>query len=160
MTALADRGELLQRLLEEAGVEWALRPDRSGTIARMLTSLSDLEHELEGRLGLPSAPNVLQEAERDPISFRPLLQSFASPLTTPVRAAVYVLVSGGELRRLHYEYDRDQRSSRLHIVVATHDGRPLECRSSEVWDVDFVRHLGLMKAGDRPIIDGYYAFAR
>lgn len=157
MTTSGDRGARLEHLLADAGVEWALGPDRAATIARMLASLLALEGELESALGGPR--DLLDEVEQAPISFRPLLQSFASPLTTSVRAAIYVLVSGGELRRLEYEYVRGERS-RLHIVVATSDGLVLERTSEEIWDADFLRHLGLMKAGDRPIVDGYYAFTR
>lgn len=156
MTGEDARLARLGRVVRAAGADRLLLGERQATLVRWLGSVDALEGWLLAQLA--EECDVLREAERDPSALRPLLESLASPLSTPVRAAVYVLVTGGELREIQYAYARGERSH-MRIVVATALGRTIESTSEEIWDVDFLRHLGLMKAGNRPIVDGYYSFA-
>jgi hypothetical protein len=155
MTGAMARKDQLARLLAAARAGWVIEgEDRESRLEGILNEVDALAGRLSALIGLSG--DLLDEMEREIGALAPLAESFASPMSADIRAAVYVLLRGGELRSLTYEYDRLARS-RLFLRIATWERRELEFESNELWDAEILRHLGLMKMGGRPLVDGYYA---
>ena len=51
-------------------------------------------------------------------------------------------------------------SGPLAVLAQLHVGHTSRFESDDLWDAEFLRHLGLLKVSGRPVIDGYYAFRR
>ena len=147
----------LTRLLQEAGVGWLLQPeDPARTLQRVRTEISDLQAWLADA-GRPAADLpclIADNAEH----YKPLIQSFASPVTTPARGAIFLLLQGLTLREAALSYaERDHVT--LDLVLCDEQGSEVRAHSTELWDVELLAHVGLMKIGDEPVIHGYYAHA-
>jgi hypothetical protein len=155
MNGSSTRKDQLARLLQSARVGWVL--DGEDREARLGGILQEVD-ELAGRLSRTNLGqgDLMEEMARDVSVLAPLVQSFSSPMSTEIRTAIYLLLRGAELSALTYEYDRLARS-RLYMRIATMDRRALEFESTELWDAEFLRHIGLMKMSGRPLVDGYYA---
>jgi hypothetical protein len=115
-----------------------------------------LFHETFGRpLDPPLADAILQDVTR----FKPLVQTFASPMTTPIRTMVYCVLDSAQVKAIRFEY-RFKALAHIEIDVEYDSGEEATFKSDNLWDAEVLRHFGLMKMGKAPVIDGYYAFRK
>lgn len=103
---------------------------RASHVEREFASLSA---ELTRRLGHPvDAP---EEAMANAAKFAPLVQTFAMPMTTAIRAMVYCVLSGARITRLQYAYEIEKKS-RLEVTVEFAPGAEQDFASEELWDAE------------------------
>jgi hypothetical protein len=157
------RAVSLERAMVVAGIGWMLAADRDARLTQVLKEVDELSSRLSSLLKQPI--DVFVETTADVNTWKPLIQTFAAPMTTDIRAAIYCLLAGGEIASLAFAYERKQAVS-LHLTLdlpleLARGGRATQdFASTELWDAEFLRHLGLAKLAGRPLIDGYYAYAK
>ena len=72
-------------------------------------------------------------------------------------ALVWRIVQGDTIQRIgmHYEYEASfELSVSIENQVTT---RTAEFTFDRIEDATFLRHLGIMRDGSKPVFDGYYA---
>ena len=143
----------LETILSDSGAGWLLETDRDERLAAIGSDIREVQAEL-GKLPASARVGALRLTAPE---MKPFIQCFAVPMTNRIRAMVYCLLDGAELVELQFAYKR-KRSVRLHAVVELADGHMEPFESHDLWDAEVLRHFGLMKMGDRPVIHGYYAF--
>ena len=149
--------EKLAELLEASGVGWLLAESRDERLAKIAQEIAKVSSELS-RL-LSAEVDVWREMRDDPAALKPLVQMFASPTSCIMRAMVFCVLRGMNIESIDFCY-RSRQSVSLNVTLQ-HDvtGERYPFRSRLVWDVEILRHLGIMKMGDKPILHGFYAFA-
>lgn len=158
MTQSTQSNQEIADLLRASDVGWLLEgkpeAERRVILAEIAQAIRAAEQECEQRLGHSVDLNAAMCD--DPESFKPLIQTFVLPMTAPIRAMVYCVLSGARIRHLSYTYEAEQMSH-LKVTVAFPD-QSIDFESAEHWDAEVLHHLGFAKVGNRPLIDGYYAF--
>ena len=148
----------LARLLHASGIGWLLQEDRDVRLRQIAAEIAELSHELSRRLA-PAKIDALGEMLNEPEALKPLVQMFASPTSCAMRAMVYCVLRGMEISMIDFSY-RLKRTVMLSVAVQNDvTGQELTFQSDLVWDVEILRHLGIMVMGKKPILHGFYAFA-
>ena len=149
-----EREETLSKLLEENGLTWALAGD-AGAAGRILGVLEATASEYRTHFG--SDVDLLAAARAKPDEMRAFLQTLTAGVSPAFLALVArILLRGAKVVCVRFEFEARKTLS-LHVEIADPDGRRYAFDSTDLWDVQILRHLGLMKAGGVPFIDGYYA---
>jgi hypothetical protein len=161
MTPSADQ---LARLFETADVGWVFDPSTFGeepaaTAARILHEMALVDRVLASKIGLLHPKPVVDSIFSDSARLKPLIQAFASPVTAEMRAMIYCVLDGAEVLSIQVTYER-QAHADIRVVVEYESGLQAVFLSDDVWDFEVLRHFGTMKLGDRPVVDGYYAFRK
>ena len=156
MASLSERKTTLELVLHAAGVGWLLQEDKDGRLTQVLGEMDDLSVDLSRRLA-PLLVDVLVEAASGPSELRPLVQLFASPTTMTARAMAYCVLHGADVKSVSFEYEMYQ-TAKLKVVLSD-TARTLAFETNELYDVEVLRHFGIMKSRGRPVLHGYYAFA-
>jgi len=149
--------QVLASLLDQSGVGWLLNEDRDTRLQQIAQEIEETSVEVARRLA-PQKVQLLDEMRAAPAELKPLIQLFASPMSKDMRAMVYCVLRGMEIKEIEFAYRL--KSSVLLRVVLEHNvtGQQLEFSSNVVWDAEVLRHLGIMTMGKKPILHGFYAF--
>ncbi len=152
--------EIWESLLTGARVGWLLDSNAEclpELFGRLEEELADVDQLLRNRLNDKAPDIVAMLCGRHVDEIAPFIQTFASPMSAPIRAAALLLVLGHSVIELDMTY-QDRSSFHLRLVVGEEDGTSHEFTSASIWDGEAVRHIGLMKLGDQPVMHGYYSF--
>lgn len=145
------------QLLEGAGVGWYLGSDREQRLAQVLDALRAVEACYARKLSQPVARPLLEQLRKEPASFKPFIQTFAAGMTSEMRTMVYCILSGASVERVRFDYEAERQAT-LSVELELPTGERPTFESSEIWDLEVLRHFGTAKKGGRPLIDGYFAF--
>ena len=148
-------GQQLQEVFRQAGVGWYLKQASAPSVADVQRMAADVSRVLKSR-GLSTA-DVFQEMVSDPDGLAAFVQTFAMPMSSEIRAMVWCIVRGASVVSLRYEYEARSRSE-LVVTIHVDPQKDVEFRSTDLWDAMILRHLGFAKIGQKPLIDGYFAF--
>lgn len=149
--------DAISDLFARSGVGWLFDTDREQRVAQVVKETHEVAEELERRFGRAPNPPLLSQMAAEPVALKPLIQAFAVPMTTAMRAMVYCILTGASVRHISYEYEY-RRRSRLVVIVEFDSGEASTFESDDLWDAEVLRHFGFMKLGGEPVVDGYYAF--
>ncbi len=152
-----DEQQLFQ-VFDECGVGWVFGEHASERARRILEEMSEVDRVISDKLARPLdalADAILADTAR----FEPLVQAFASPMTAQIRAMVYCVLDGAQIKAIRFEY-RFKECAVLEVDVEYDSGKRVRFESDNLWDAEALRHFGLLKMGGAPIIDGYYAFRK
>jgi hypothetical protein len=150
--------EEVQRIVDAfnaADVGWYFDHDVAMRAENVAAEAGRVSAEVTNRLG--HRVDVLNELLSNPTRLAAFVQTFAMPMTNPIRAMVYLILGGARVVELQYAYSRSSTSD-LHVTLETVSHDRLEFGSTELWDAEVLRHFGLAKLGDKPLVDGYFAF--
>jgi hypothetical protein len=147
----------LASLLQGAGVGWVLHEGQDERTHKILAEIEEVDRYYQEAFGQKLVPSLWEQMSAHSGNLKPLIQSFASPMTPPIRTMIYCVLSGASVRSVRYDYEA-QRKSTLSVAVRLPSGKEHMFESDELWDAEVLRHFGFFKKGGRPIIDGYYAF--
>jgi hypothetical protein len=67
-----------------------------------------------------------------------------------------ILLRDAWVKKVDFEFTSRQGVA-LHVEIEDAHGGRQSFDSNELWDAEVLRHFGLMKVGDKPVIHGYYA---
>ena len=70
------------------------------------------------------------------------------------------LLQGSEIAQIDLRYQLQNRFSLRIQLVSPEDGTSEEYASEDIDDAAVLRHFGILKMGDRPVFDGFYALQR
>lgn len=88
------------------------------------------------------------------------LQALASGLPTEILVMVWLLLHReAHILELELSYRYEQQFA-IRVVLGwpdLHEALRMEFSSDDVFDAATLRHMGIMKVDDRPILDGFYA---
>jgi hypothetical protein len=156
---------LVRELIERTGQQWVLEWTDQSTdaakcefLARRFTSAA----EACGRLGgTPFDDARLDRESRDnPHKVAAFLQAARRIVTPEILAAVWLILDGESVERIHVSYQREARFE-LRLEFEPLGGRPRVCASNDVFDAAFLMHLGVAKIDDdKPWFNGFYAIRR
>jgi hypothetical protein len=148
----------LVRTFEAAGAGRLFNEDREAALARAVQDIKDVQVLYEQKLSCRMQPSLLEQLKAAPSAFKPLLQSFASPMTPEMRTMIYCVLKGAFVEHVSYDYTA-RSASRLEVSLKLPSSEErVSFHSEEIWDYEVLRHFGTAKKGDRPLIDGYLAF--
>jgi hypothetical protein len=71
----------------------------------------------------------------------------------------FCVLEGADIIAVTLDY-RVKEYSRLSVTVEYESGEKATFASEDVWDVEAIRHFGLMKLSGAPVIDGFYALRK
>lgn len=154
---VSERKSTLELVLHAAGVGWVLQEDKDARLTQFLKEIDELSTDLRQRLS-PLPIDVLPEMASEPNELRPLVQLFASPTSTTIRAMAYCVLRGADIKSVRFEYEM-RRTAKLRIVLTDNVHEELIFETDEIWDAEVLRHFGIMKSSGLPVLHGYYAFA-
>jgi hypothetical protein len=149
----------LRLIFEDSEVGWVFGEDATERAQQFLREMHDVDRYYNATFHRPLDPPLAEAILHDAARFKPLVQTFASPMTTPMRTMVYCVLDGAQVKAIQFEY-RFKARARLEVAVEYDSGDKATFASDNLWDVEVLRHFGLMKMGDAPVIDGYYAFRK
>lgn len=149
--AVSDVGWVFEQATSEEG------PDQ--VAERIRAHMSKVNQEMAK--AFPLRPHLLVEESirTDSSQFKALIQAFASPVTAPMCAMIYAVLDGAEVTAIEFSY-KARESVSLSLTVQYETGEAATFLSDDAWDVEVLRHFGIMKLGNKPVIDGYYAFRK
>lgn len=159
MKSAPELNPTLEQVLRSAGVGWLLQEDKDRKLAQVAGEISEFCTYLL-HYNLVRTVDILSEAASEPNALRPLVQLFASPTSTPIRAMAYCILRGADIRAVSFEYTLDQAVTlRIELSGLRDRGSSIAFDSDNLWDAEVLRTFGMMKRGGRPVLHGYYAFA-
>lgn len=152
----------LRNVFAECDVGWVFEgesdEDASKRAQQILNEMRALSQHYATKFGRPLPEPIERLILSDVAHFKPLVQSFASPLTTEMRTMIFCLLDGAHIKAVRFEYERKQHT-RLEVDVGSDNTGVRVCfQSDDLWDAEVLRHFGLFKMSGKPVIDGYYAF--
>jgi len=153
----SDRPAELVELLEQAQLGWALRCSDAtprSEAERLLARVDEAAQAYEERFG--ARVDLLAACRAKPEEMRAFLQT----LTAGVSAPFLAMVAGIVLRDARVAAVRFELVARASVSLSVEleeGGERRLFESNDLWDAQVLRHFGLMKAGNKPVIDGYYA---
>ena len=151
--------EQFQTVLELADVAWLLNDSPRERYEQVMREMADVDAIMTRSFTMMRYAPVAEAILSDPDRLKPLVQTFASPMTAPIRAMVYCVLEGAKVDEVNFRYVHKQQSQ-LEVVVSFDSGESARFQSAELWDAEALRHFGLMKSSGKPVIDGYYAFRK
>ncbi|GEM_PF-5044288 len=147
------REQELSDLLVNAGVGWLVADPRNapGLLQRLDEAATEYNSRFKTRADLLAACRMMPEKMR---AFLQALMAGVSPCLLAMVARI--LLREASVIGLRFEVV-SHRSAALHIEIQDPDMGQQSFDSTDIWDAEVLRHFGLMKLGDEPIIAGYYA---
>lgn len=143
----------LSDLIKDAGLGWLVQ-DRQNA-AGLLRQIDAASAEYASRYS--SAENLWEACRSSPKPMQAFLQALAAGVSPLMLAMVArILLRDAWVMKVSFEF-ASRRAVALHVEIEDADGGRQSFDSSEVWDAEVLRHFGLMKVGDKPVIHGYYA---
>jgi hypothetical protein len=149
----------LREVFDQCDVGWVFDEFAAERAEKILHEMHDVDRVFREAIGRPLDPPLAQAIPADVARLKPLVQTFASPMTAPIRAMVYCILDGAQVRAIRLDYKFKARSH-LEVDVEYDSGEAATFASDDVYDAEALRHFGLMKMGKAPVIDGYYAFRK
>ncbi len=144
----------LCELLERGGLAWLVRDADSAP--HQMERVMEAEKEYEARFG--GRVDLLAACKAIPDKMRAWPQALAAGVCPGLLAMVArVLLHDAWVVHVRFEFE-SRKSVRLEIAIEDREAGVQRFESTEIWDAEVLRHFGLMKVGEKPIIDGYYAF--
>jgi hypothetical protein len=149
----------LREVFRQCDVGWVFDEHASERAQQILKEMHETDRVFNEKIGRPLDPPLAQAIPTDVARLKPLVQTFASPMTAPIRAMVYCILDGAQIKAIRFEY---QFKARAHLAVDVEydSGVGATFESDNPFDAEALRHFGLMKMGEAPLIDGYYAFRK
>ncbi len=151
--------EQLRTIFGLCDVGWVFDMGAEERGRQILREMVEVDQAFAGTFGRPLDPPLERAIAADVTRFKPLVQAFASPMTAPIRTMIYCVLDGAQVIAVRYEYVHRQ-ISHLTVSIEFDSGENATFESGELWDAEALRHFGLMKMGEKPVIDGYYAFKK
>ena len=71
----------------------------------------------------------------------------------------YCVLRGMDIGRVDFSYELKNTVSLVVILMEPVTGQEHSFSSSLVWDVELLRHMGIMALSGKPVLHGFYAFA-
>jgi hypothetical protein len=94
---------LIASLLEQSGVGRAIQNDRESRLKQIEHDIGEVSHVVATRLGHKTF-DLLPEMQRDTAPLKPLIQLFVSPTSAEMRAMVYCVLRGIDIKALDFAY--------------------------------------------------------
>lgn len=139
-----------------ANVGWLLENAAEERLTQIITEIDELSDLLCKELR--QICDVFAEMRAEASVLKPLIQLFATPITTSMRAAAYCIIRGMDVKNVKLAYEL-KRSVALSITVEdVVTGETHDFSSNHVYDVELLRHMGIMTLSGRPVLTGFYAF--
>jgi hypothetical protein len=101
--------------------------------------------------------DLLSENETNPYRVKALFQALAFACTPAMLAMIWMVEHGANIERVEFRYEL---RSLFHLVVTVSFERSdeqIDFESHEPWDAAVLRLVGISKAGDAPVLEGFYA---
>lgn len=149
----------LRDVFEQCDVGWVFDEHASERAKQILLEMREADRVFSDKIGRLLDPPLAKAIPADVARLKPLVQTFASPMTAPIRAMVYCILDGAQVKAIRFDY-RFKALAHLEVDVEYDSGEAATFASDNVYDAEALRHFGLMKMGNAPVIDGYYAFRK
>ncbi len=160
MTDSADVADLLQK----RGFEWAIRvfspsSEAGSHYAGKLTALKEFMATRGMGESAPSISGLHALGTSNPYKLDAFLEALVSLKSSEMIAAAWRMLQGMQLESLELKFDF-AKSFAMQALLKSPYGHPETYFTTDIDDMNFVRHLMKSKSGDRPIINGFFALRR
>ena len=103
-----------------------------------------------------SIGDLLNEYDSNSYRVKALLQAVAFKCSPQMLAMMWMVELGADIAALNLQYrSREEFSLEVAIYIGYQDNI-IEFKSTDVWDAAVLRFVGISKAGDSPLLDGFY----
>ncbi|MBI4817408.1 MAG: hypothetical protein HY791_14195 [Deltaproteobacteria bacterium] len=126
---------------------------------RIERELAEVDSFYLERIGQALQPPLSHAVFEQFDKLRPLIQTFAAPITTEMRAMVFCVLDGARVSEIQFEYVFMQ-DLKLRVTLEYGEYGAIVFRSTDALDVEILRHFGIMKVSGLPVIDGYYSLRK
>src|SRR5690554_3560418 len=101
--------------------------------------------------------SVATTAEKDPDRVAVFLQLFASSCSSPMLAMTWAMQHDTIVASVDLQFtQRTNFKLNIELRVGHEDGSKLTFQSDSIFDLAVLRHFGLMKANESPVISGLF----
>ena len=147
--------------LRESGIAWWIAEDTPERVKQVAEEATLITAEFRDKFPIESRAlgDLVERMVLDQQKLMPFIQTFAAAMSIPFRALVLAVVLGANVMAITASYEY-RRVAELTVRVEFPSGEKATFASKDLWDYEVLRHFGLMKMGDLPVIDGYYAFRK
>ncbi len=140
-------------------IDWFAPPEEA--LPYLRTKLTAADDAARARLGANAprlTPDALVEEYRaDPRKVRAFIQVLGAVETPHILLMVWRIVQGSAIQAIEVNY-QSEHSFHMRVVLRPPDGEEDEIYDShDVDDAVVLRHFGIMKMGDAPVMDGFFA---
>jgi hypothetical protein len=149
----------LRTLFETVDLGWVFVEFRDERAEQIIKEMREVEACFTEKFQIPLKPPLFEQLRANTTALLPLIQSFVSPMTTPIRTMIFCVLNGASIERLHFDYE-SKRLSVLEVMIEFPTGLAATFSSDDIYDAEALRHVGLMKLGNAPMIVGYYPFRK
>ncbi len=140
----------IEQLLEQCGLGELLAEDRELRLQRIAQEVAGTAREVARRLP-PGSFDLVDEMRADPEALRPLIELFPLAVSNEMRAMVYFVLRGMDLKEIDFSYRLMDSVSLRVVLLNDASGQELVFSSEVVWDAVILRRIFIMTQGDKPI---------
>lgn len=135
--------------------------DLKAIAAKLNQDLEDIQAHINQRIDDGTPPVRLEplfkgEPKTHTSKQKAFLQTFTLSVSNEMIAMVYfIAIENAEIKALTVNYIC-KKSFALNIELALPSGKKISFRSDNIWDIEVIRRLGVMKMNDKPLFAGYF----
>ena len=90
----------LHEVFAASDVGWVLTEDTTRRAQQFLREMRDIDRLFNETFHRPLVPRLADAILADVTRFKPLVQTFASPMTPPIRTMVYCVLDGAQVKAI------------------------------------------------------------
>lgn len=153
----------LEQIIRDSNEGWLIdwfapREEALAHLRSRLTAVDDAaRHRLGGGALRLTPESIVQEYRTNPRKVRAFIQVLGAVETPHILLMVWRILQGFAIQAIELNYQSEQ-SFHMRLVLRSPYGEADEIYDSDdVDDAVVLRHFGIMKMGDAPVMDGFFA---
>jgi hypothetical protein len=156
MTNTSDR---LEQVIRDSGEGWLIDwyEPKDGAMLFLRQRIARVNALARGRtITEINEQTIIDLFAQRPDKVQAFLQALGSTQSEDMLVMVWRILEGMAIDEVRMQYIAEE-SFNLYVRLVTPEARVEEYQSRDINDAAVLRHLGIIKMGEKPIFDGYYA---
>lgn len=145
-------------IIEKGNINWILKQEEQDVlISKIFIEIKNLEFEIEQFIS--KKIDLCSEMSKEAISLKPLIQMFALPTSKKMKAMAYCVLRGMEIEKIEFSYVAKESIFLSLTIKDVVNEKSHKFESNIIWDLEILKHFGMVTLNKKPLLQGFYAFA-
>ena len=159
---MSDQQDPFEMVIRQSGEGWLIdwyspKDEAVPKIRRILQRANDWgKARFGGNAPTLTPENIVATYPKNPHKVRAFLQVLGAVASPQILVMVWRIIQGMGVASIEMEY-RSEETFKMLVRLKSPYGEMEEYESSDIDDAVILRHVGIMKMGDKGIFDGFYA---